>query len=456
MNTENPLPNKARSWAKNSVMLKLATITVLMLLLLIPSSMIDSIIRERESLSNQTIHEVSSKWADSQLLNGPILTIPLRYEVEYEVERGKDKKKEIAKKTVTKYWYILPEHLKIDGKIVPETLRRGIYEVVVYKSDLTISGDFILNHHLDKTNLKEIRYDQAFLTMGVSDLRGIKNQIDFKWDSQNLEVEPGSRISNMIYSGITVELPPIEAQNQPLAFEFTLKLQGSRNLSFVPLGSTTDIQLISGWNAPSFNGNFLPDYRKVTADGFEARWNILKLNRNLPESWISKNQIEKMEASKFGVDLILPLDDYQKSMRSSKYGVMTIALTFLIFFLVEILHKRKIHPFQYILVGLALCLFYILLVSITEHSNFNVAYGISTFGIVTMITLYALSIFQAHKLVMVLVSTLIGIYGFLFVTLQLVDYALLMGSLGLTLILGATMYFTRNINWYNLNSDEES
>jgi inner membrane protein len=134
---------------------------------------------------------------------------------------------------------------------------------------------------------------------------------------------------------------------------------------------------------------------------------------------------------------------------------MTISLTFLIFFLVEILNKRKIHPFQYALVGLALCLFYILLVSIFEHSNFNLAYGISTTGVIFMISLYSLSVFKKIKLSLKFLSTLVGLYGFLFVTLQLADYTLLMGSIGLTLILALTMYFTRNINWYKLNIETE-
>lgn len=445
MDTENSIFEKLNNWIKNSVMLKLLTITVLMLLLLIPTSMIESIIMERELLNAQATNEVSAKWAESQQINGPVLTIPVLYEVE------KTDKKEIE----TRYWHILPETLNIDGKIVPEQLRRGIYEIVVYKSDVAISGDFVLDHYLDRTQLKEIQYDQAFLTIGISDLRGIKNQVQFNWGQEILPVEPGSRISNMIYSGITVDLPNIESADQRFDFKFSLDLQGSQNMTFVPLGSTTTVEVSSGWDSPSFNGNFLPDFREISTDGFTASWKILQLNRNFPQSWVGNSQVDKMRASAFGLDLILPLGDYQKSMRSAKYGVMTIALTFLIFFLVEILYGRKIHPFQYVLVGLALCLFYVLLVSITEHSNFNMAYCISTLGIVGMVTLYSLSIFKVRKLVMVLVLTLLGIYGFLFVTLQLADYALLMGSIGLTIILAATMYFTRNINWYKLNIDTE-
>ena len=446
MNTENTLIEKVNSFIKTSVTLKLLTITILMLLLLIPAAMIRSIIQERESLNTEATNEVSSKWADAQQINGPILTIPLIYE--FEVENKKT--------TTTKYWHLLPENLNIDGNIVPEKLKRGIYEVVVYRSNLNVSGDFNISPRPDPQNLKEIQYDQAFLTIGITDLRGIQNQINLNWNGKNLYVQPGSKLTDIIYSGITIDTPDLREQaNQNIAFDYTVNLQGSKNLSFIPVGNTTNVKLKSTWPSPSFNGNFLPDDREISEDGFTAFWSVLQLNRNYPQTWIGDGNKQQMQESSFGVDLIKPIDDYQKSLRSAKYAAMAIALTFLIFFLVEILNKKKIHPFQYALVGLALCLFYILLVSISEHSNFNVAYGISSVGIVVMISLYSLSVFKKLNLSLILITTLCGIYGFLFVTLQLADYALLMGSIGLLLILGLTMYFTRNINWYKLNMETE-
>lgn len=437
---------KRGGWMRNSVMFKLLIILGLGLVLLIPAAMIQSIIEEREQMSAEAIQEVSAKWADTQQIKGPILTIPVTYEYE------KDEKRE----TIIKYWHVLPQELGIIGHIDPERLRRGIYEVVVYKSNVDVSGSFSFDHKPDKNNLKQIHYSDAFLTIGISDLRGIKNSIALKWGGEKLKVSPGSRIPNLVQSGITVFLPDLtERLAEAIPFDFQLSLQGSQNMSFVPLGSTTEVEITSGWTSPSFNGNFLPDSRTIRNDGFSASWRILQLNRNFPESWMGAEQNNTLDAASFGVDLILPLDDYQKSMRSAKYAAMTIALTFLIFFLVEVLNKRRIHPFQYALVGLALCLFYILLVSISEHSNFNFAFGISTLGIVSMIALYSLSVFRKPKLVALLTVILTGIYGFLFVTLQLEDYALLMGSAGLTLILGATMYFTRNIDWYKLNIDTE-
>ena len=447
MNTNQTPFEKMNSWIKNSVGLKLTIVTILMLLLLIPASMIKSIIRERQSLTQTVLNEVSSKWAERQLINGPVLTIPLIYETKTDDDKIMN---------TTKFLYILPESLQVNGKVEPQNLKRGIYEVVVYKSHLDFSGTFNLSTKLDQNGLKEIRYDEAFLTIGISDLRGIEDQILLKWNEHNLSVQPGSRLSGMISSGITIDLPSfVEQSEQSIDFSFELKLQGSQNLSFIPVGSTTEVKLSSPWSSPSFNGNFIPDHREVNDNGFEDDWKVLQLNRNYPQYWVSKNLQSKMLKSAFGIDLIMPLDDYQKSMRSAKYAAMTIALIFLIFFLVEILNRKKIHPFQYALVGLALCLFYVLLISISEHANFNLAYIISAGISSLLILLYSKSVFQSGKFTGILSATILGIYTFLFVTLQLADYALLMGSIGLTVILGVTMYFTRNINWYKLNIQTE-
>ncbi|MEZ4688335.1 MAG: cell envelope integrity protein CreD, partial [Bacteroidia bacterium] len=416
-------------------MLKLITITALMLLLLVPAYMIQSVIKEREKLSEEATDEVSSKWANAQQINGPILSIPVIYE------------KEAGEQMVRtqKYWHILPSELNIDGKIIPETLRRGIYEVVVYKSDLKFAGSFLLNEDLVPENVKEIQFDRAFLTIGISDLRGIKKQIAVNWNDHSLKVHAGTKTNDLTQSGITLAITDLEENwGKQVNFDFTVDLHGSRNISFIPIGNSTSIRVQSPWQTPSFNGNFLPDNRSISQEGFTADWSVLQLNRNYPQTWVGDMHKHNMLDSSLGIDLILPLDDYQKSYRSAKYAVMTIALTFLIFFLVEILNKRKIHPFQYALVGLALCLFYILMVSISEHSNFNLAYGISALTIIAMICLYSISVFKKIRLTLLLMAALIGIYGFLFTTLQLTDFALLMGSLGLVCILSLTMYFTRN------------
>jgi len=272
MNTENKSFEKAHNLVRNSVTLKVVTITIMVLLLLIPTEMVKSIIGERETLNYAATNEVGSKWAGPQQLNGPILTIPVVYEVV-----NADQKSEVVK-----YWHILPEELKIDGTIQPEKLRRGIYEVVVYKSKCSFTGKFDLNKSIDRNGLNEIRYDQAFLTLGITDLRGIKDEIVLNWNDEKLKVKPGSTLSDLIYSGVTIDLPDLSDNLQnKIDFDFALNLQGSQSMSFVPLGNTTEVNLTSNWPSPSFDGNFLPDSREVSATGFTANWKILQLNRNI-------------------------------------------------------------------------------------------------------------------------------------------------------------------------------
>jgi inner membrane protein len=351
----------------------------------------------------------------------------------------------------------LPSELIVTSQVDPKKLTRGLYEVVVFDSKSSITGSFDLNINPDKSGLKEIKWNDAFLTIGISDLRGIKDQIKFKWGVDILPVSSGTNASSVISTGITINLPKLTTaqKDAKIPFSFKLNLQGSKNLSYVPVGAITKVDVKSSWSSPSFDGSFLPDAREISNNGFSANWKILQLNRNFPQSWIGDEYRNNLNNYSFGVNYILGLDDYQKSMRSAKYAVMTIVLTFLIFFLVEILHKRKIHPFQYTLVGLSLSLFYVLLISISEHAHFNLAYIISAMSVIIMISLYSLSVFKSKKHSLLLVGILMSIYGFLFVILQLTDYALVMGSIGLTVILAITMYFTRNINWYNLNIDSE-
>lgn len=428
---------------KSSVTLKLLSIFILMMLLLIPINIIQGVISEREMLKEQTVKEVSSKWANEQYVYGPILTIPIQKQVIVDSKLV----------TVKEEAHILPSKLKIGGEVVPQVLNRGIYEVVVYNSDLEISGYFEgLQGYLDDLSDYDLFLEDAFLTFHVSDLRGIKEKVIIKWSGLDKSVVPGSNIPHLINSGFTVKDVLSASIDDLYEFDFQMKLQGSQYLGFMPLGKESQVKLHSEWRDPSFIGSFLPDTRNVSDQGFTAEWNVLELNRNYPQFWIGQKNVQEISNSSFGVSLLLPINDYQKATRSAKYALLAISLTFLNFFLVEIFNKKKLHPFQYILIGLALCLFYTLLVSISEHSNFNFAYLISSTVIIAIIGLYAKAILPSVLQVFALVVILCFTYAFVFVTLQVQDYALLIGSIGLTLILAFTMYITRKINWYEMSS----
>ena len=400
--------------------------------------MIESLISERESRHNSAINEVSSKWGNDQTITGPALTIPYKKFI-----KGKDK--EII--TTTEYAHFLPDELNITGDITPETRYRGIYQVVVYNAKLQITGSFHYPEFGDwNIEPQNILWNEAFISFGVPDMRGIKDNIQLQWANLNqpLAFNPGIPIRDIAGSGVSVHVP-LEKQ-VPLTYSFSLNLNGSKTLNFIPLGKETNIKLTSKWTNPSFDGAFLPDKREVTDTGFNAQWKILHLNRNYPQQW--RGAAYDITPSQFGVTLLLPVDEYQKSMRSAKYAIMIIALTFLAFFFVEIIAKRRFHPFQYILVGLALCLFYTLLLSISEHIQFDYAYILAGIATIAAVTLYAKAIFRHGLATAIMGLILVILYGFIFVIIQLQDYALLLGSIGLFVVLAILMFLSRKINWY--------
>ncbi len=429
---------------RRSVTLKLISIFVMMLLLMIPMAFVQSLIDEREELRQSAVKEVSDKWANEQRVYGPVLTLPFNKEI---VEDGKVK-------IVREEAHILPSVLSITGKIDPQSLHRGMYEVVVYGSVVSFSGSFDgIEKYTAEIKASRILWDEAFLTINIADLRGIKQKVMVKWNDEEITVEPGSKIPEIAPSGVTVnKIFKAAPVSDAFDFSFDLQLQGSKHLGFIPLGKETNVKLVSNWRDPSFTGSFLPDERTVNDAGFSASYKILELNRNFPQFWTGNQNVASLPKSAFGVDLLLPVNDYQMSMRSAKYALLAIALTFLTFFLVEVFNKKKVHPFQYILIGLALVLFYTLLISISEHTNFDLAYIISSVSVIAMIGLYAKTIFNNLRQTLVLVLVLCLTYTFVYITLQLQDYALLIGSIGLTAILAFTMYITRNINWYELGS----
>ncbi len=429
---------------RQSVTLKLVSIFILMLLLMIPMEFVRSLISERDALRESAIKEVSDKWANEQYLYGPILTIPYNKQV---LEDGKTR-------SVREEVHILPSMLTVDANVEPQSLYRGIYKVVVYDSKVSFKGSFTgLEDYLADLNQYELLWNEAFLTINISDLRGIKDKVEVTWNGTAIPVEPGSKIPELVTSGITVNniITDVPVANV-FDFSFDLHLQGSQYLGFIPLGKETNVKLASNWQDPSFSGSFLPDDRTVNEKGFSATYKILELNRNYPQFWTANQHFQSMQNSAFGVDLLLPANDYQKATRSAKYALLAIALTFLTFFLVEIFNKKRVHPFQYVLIGLSLVLFYTLLISISEHSNFDLAYFISSVSVITMIGLYSKTILNNLKQTIVLVMVLCLTYLFVYITLQIQDYALLIGSVGLTSILALTMYITRKVNWYDLSS----
>jgi inner membrane protein len=428
---------KVKNSLFNSVGLKLALIAFLSLLLLIPAFMIQDLIREREQRSNETIHEVTALWGNEQTLTAPVLTLQVI---------TLPKTGENVTGTTTRYVHFLPENLKITGNAEPEVRHRGIYKVVTYRSKLHVTGNF-LPPDLEalKIAAKDISSIDAWLEIGIPDMRGINQNIQVRWGDSLSPVIPGTISREIATSG--VHAPVMVDYKSPVSFSFDVDLNGSSGLNFIPLGKETNVDLTSTWTSPKFKGAFIPDNQKVDEKGFTAHWNILQLNRNYPQQWID-NQY-KVDESSFGVDLITQVDTYQKSMRSAKYAILFIVLTFLVFFFAEIMTAVRIHIFNYLLVGIALCIFYSLLTALAEYIPFNISYLIAGVVIIGMIAVYAHSLYSKKQVTLAVTMTLAALYTYLFVILQLANYSLIIGNIGLVMILGLVMYFSRKIDWYS-------
>ena len=434
---------------KNNIYFKIGTIVIITLLLLIPASMIRSLIIERESTQNEAIREVSSKWGEEQTISGPLISIPYyRYIKEFS---RKDSTEKIVQ--IKEFIHILPTELNISGNINPEKRYRGIYEIVVYNSKLSISGAF---NNIDLASLdiqpRNILFDKAEFVIGINDLRGIEEQVILNWNDQNIAFNPGVSSNDVVMTGINALLNLDLKDSSAYNFSLELDLKGSQLLYFTPVGRVTNINLRSGWPNPSFKGAFLPDSREVSEKGFVANWNVLHLNRNFPQIWLGNRH--SISDSSFGIDLLLPVDNYQKSYRSIRYAILFIGFTFLTFFFIEVLNKVFIHPIQYILVGIALIVFYSLLLSISEYLKYNLAFIVSAISTLALIAGYVQAILKSGKLTLLISGILTVLYSFIFTIIQLQDYALLIGSIGIFIILGLVMYFSRKIDWYNVNLNE--
>jgi inner membrane protein len=297
---------------------------------------------------------------------------------------------------------------------------------------------------------EDIQWDKATILIQTTNLKSIKDEVKINFGNTNLTFEPvynsnSKNTTEALETGY-IDLGKI-LNNEKTAFNFDVSYNGSQQIKIVPIGKTTQVNMESNWASPSFTGNFLPDdkTKQITSAGFVANWKIMHINRAFSQQTFGS--LPDLSQYAFGVDFVIPVNQYQQNERASKYGFLVIGLTFLIFFLIQSISKIKIHIFQYTMIGLALIMFYTLLISITEHSSFLKAYIIAGIAVITLITLYSISILKNRKFPMLIAASLGFLYTFLYIIIQLENYALLVGSIGLFAILAAVMYFSRKIDW---------
>jgi inner membrane protein len=425
----------ANSFA-NKIWIKAITTAGLILLMLIPTVFVSNLVEERQARQEEVKNEVSGKWAGQQNITFPYLHIP------YNVTTQENGKTVVEERS----FLILPENLNVNGSVTAEQRKRSIYSVLLYNSALQAKGNFKIGVP-EGVDASAINWTNSKICFGISDFKGIQQKVIVNVNNESYDLSAGLPTNEIDTTGLSSPIH-LSADNlgKEVSFELPLKIKGSGQLHFVPLAGNSEFNITSNWNSPSFDGNTLPAERTLDNKGFEASWSFNKAN--LPFNTIAKDFNFKKNDYAFGVSLLQPTDQYAKTMRCVKYALLFIGLTFSLFFIVEIMQKKPFHPVQYVLVGLALIVFYTLLLSISEFLQFDFAYLQASIATVLLITLYAKGHFKSWKVASVFAGAIGSIYGFIFVLIRLEDTALLVGSIGLFCILALAMYASRKINWY--------
>ena len=426
---------------------------VLMVGLLIPLMMILSLVSERAGRRTEAAREISGQWGGAQTIVGPVLSVEFRV-----TTAGHDGKPKI----VTDRAAFLPTTLRIDAEALPETRQRGLFEVIVYRSRLRLTGRFAPPEFSKwRVQPEDILVSTATVSVGLSEPRGIAAPLSLRWDGREQRFVPGTPDLSIGVPGIS-SVVPLPTETRDIPFEITVEVNGTRDLRFTPAGNETLVNLRSTWAHPSFTGAPLPQERTITSSGFTSTWNVPYYGRSFPAFWsvntVNREQLtQSIAAASFGVALVQPVDIYQQSERAVKYAALFIVMTFVIAFLWEIIHGVLVHPVQYLFVGFALCVFYLLLLALSEQVGFDAAYVSAAATNVSLIAWYWNWVIRGGARHGLLMGTVLSaLYGYLYLLLRLEDYSLLAGAVGLFVMLATVMFLTRRIDWYALRLGEST
>ncbi|OLY93766.1 inner membrane protein [Cnuella takakiae] len=448
-------------WQKSKLLVKGVMILVLVLVLLVPTVFIANLIEEREARQEEAVKEVSAKWAGRQNLAGPVLVLPYMSTTQGDSAGKKQAQRQEA--------YFLPDELTVDATINPQERSRGIFKVILYDVQNKLSGRF------DSLPLQKLQLDtasilwkEAYVQFSLSDPKGLNEELRLKWNNQELvfgAAAPGTGGESRLVAPLRLSGP---ADVQRVQFSGQVHLNGAQSLYLTPVGRSTTFKVNSTWPHPSFDGAILPQQSSIANNGFTASWKSLGHNRSFPQQWLhtrfrtaindpsteiyrlpdtTGETVYQLGKDAFGVQLFVPVNGYQKTMRSIKYAVLCILLTFCAFFLVETANNRSVHPFQYALIGVALVLFYLLLLSFSEYIGFNWAYIIAATATAALIGWFVRGLLASGRLAFILSMILVLLYTYVFTILQLQDYALILGSVGLFITLAVIMKYARKFQW---------
>lgn len=439
----------------NTIIIKMAVIAVLVVLLLIPLAMIENVVRDRSYHKDIAESDIAESWTGSQILAGPILSIPYEMEYEEEVWDKNLEKMIVQKKTQWRTVYQGPRTFGLSGDIATQKRWRGIYGVPVYTGGFELAGRFELpaKESLQKTIDGFLRWGEPVLAIHIKDVRGVGTNPLVTLNGRTATFVPGAGLTSLS-SGVHVELDKDKLWQAPTDFHIQLDLRGSRTLMFAPTATNTSITVKSPWPHPKFTGRFLPQSHVIESTGFEANWEVSSFSNSVDQNLVrcANGDCQSLLHNGFGVALIDSVDVYQNVTRATKYGVLLILLSFVAFFLAETLMKAALHPVQYGLVGFALTVFYLLLLSLSEHLSFAVSYGIASTACIGLLAFYIQGVFGRTMHTLSYVLALALLYATMFIILRAEDFALLMGSFLIFLVLSLVMGITRRIDWYTLSA----
>ncbi|WP_373990130.1 cell envelope integrity protein CreD [Duganella sp. BuS-21] len=442
---------------QKKLLYKCLIIVALMLLIGLPLIMIDGTIDERMRFHQQAVESIANDSVREQTVIGPVLVLPYTEEI-----KDGDKLR-----TVTHRKLVFPNALRIAGRINAERRYRGIHQVLMFKGGHSVAGDFSVPPAADfarESGASQLAMGKPYIALAVTDVRGIRDIPNMLVAGQSHRFEHGARLPAYT-SGMHVplELADLKAAGGSLPFGFTLYLSGTERQNFVPVGANNVVTIESNWPHPQFAGSFLPESRSIDDSGFKASWRISAMASSAQQQLQAMDGAAPAQAAEararldsFGMGFIEPVNVYAQADRATKYGLLFVALTFAAFFVFEILKALPIHPIQYLLVGLALIMFFLLLVSLSEHLDFLVSYLIASAACIALITFYLSAVLRSRARAAGFGAGLVLLYSALYGLLSSENNALVLGTLLLFTALGAVMIATRKVDWYGIGKMDES
>ncbi|HBW8272027.1 cell envelope integrity protein CreD [Klebsiella pneumoniae] len=428
---------------KSPLFWKITTLIGCIVLLSLPLMMVRELINERADYRSEVVDAIEQSTSGSQKLAGPLIAIPITETL----TRMENKKEVNYQRNWVYYW--LPESLAVTGKQTVESRRVGIYSGQVWHNALQIKASFdpLRLAALRKTN---IVLGQPRLVVSVGDARGIGAIHAPEVNGNVLSVEPGLGISGD-GAGIHMPMPALAEDNMPLEIAFSLDLNGTGEFSLVPLGRNSELQLTSNWPHPGFLGSFLPTQREVSAAGYRAHWQSSWFANDMGSYFKDDMEIPWSRLPAFSADVMSLADQYQLTDRATKYAILLIGLTFMAFFVFESLTRRPLHSMQYLLVGLSLVLFYLVLLALSEHIGFTAAWLAASLSGAVMNGIYLQAVLRGWRNSLLFVAALLLLDGVMWFLLHSEDSALLLGTGVLALALSVLMFLTRRVDWYALS-----